>query len=217
MIVTVSREMGAGGSEIARRTAQALGWRVVDDELVDRVAARTGLPVEEVAARDERAPGFFERLMRLASRAAPELFPTAADPGPEPDTEEAALVKATEAVVGELAAEGRVVVVGRAAPAVLGRERDALHVKIVAPRAARVETVARRRGVAPAEAESEVARSDAARGRYHRQYYRRDWTDAANYHLVLNSAALGIDGAVAVIVGRARSLWPRETSEPRGG
>jgi cytidylate kinase len=215
MIITVSREIGAGGAEVARRVAEALGWRVVDNELVDRVALRAGMPREQVAVREERAPGFLERLVRMASRAAPELFPAPAAEGPEPEVEEARLVRATEAAVAEIAAEGRVVVVGRGAPAVLSRERDALHVKIVAPRASRIETVARRLGLPPEEAAAAVDESDANRRRYHRQYYQRDWADASSYHLVLNSAALGLDATAAAIVGRAQALWPAAPAERR--
>ena len=65
MIITISRQFGAGGSEIARRVAGALGWRVVDNELIGRVAKGAGLPPEEVAQREERAPSFIERLARL--------------------------------------------------------------------------------------------------------------------------------------------------------
>jgi cytidylate kinase len=216
MIVTISRQMGAGGSELARRVAEALGWRVVDNELVDRVAARCGLAPEEVAEREEQAPGFLERLIRMASRAAPELTPAPAEPAPGPEAEDAMLVRATEAAVAELADEGRVVLVGRAAPAVLGSDRDALHVKVVAPLADRVAAIATRRGARPQDVESEVRRSDDNRRRYHRQFYDRDWDDAAQYHLVLNTAALGPDAAVAVIVERARARWPDATAGGAG-
>ena len=59
MIITISRQFGAGGSEVARRVAEALDWRLVDNDLVDRVAERAGLPPEEVAqraGRPERPP-----------------------------------------------------------------------------------------------------------------------------------------------------------------
>jgi len=131
MIVTVSRLIGAGGSEIASRVAAALGFRLVDNELIDRVALQAGLSRTEVANREERAPGFLERLVRALSRSAPEIQSAPPDRPPEP--EEKSLVAATEKVVAELAAEGRVVLVGRAAPAVLSGSHDALHVKIVAP------------------------------------------------------------------------------------
>ncbi len=213
MIITLSRQIGAGGGEVARRVADALGWRVVDNELVEQVAARAGISPAEVRDREERAPGFLERLVRMLTKAAPEQLTPAAEQVPE--LEEAKLVKITESVVAELAAAGRVVLVGRAAPVVLSRDRDALHVKVVAPRAVRIEAVAARFGLDPAAATLEVDRSDDNRKRYHAQYYDRDWGDASNYHLVLNSAALGIEQTVATIVGRAKTLWPDQTRERR--
>lgn len=213
MIITVSRELGAGGSEVARQVAETLGWRVVDNELVDQIAIRTGLSPAEVRDREERAPGFLERLIRMLTKAAPEMLTPAAERVPE--LEEAKLVKITEAVVEEIAREGRVVLVGRAAPAVLSRDRDAIHLKVVAPKAARVEAVMKRLGVKRDEATGEVELSDANRKRYHEQYYERDWNDASQYHLVLNTSALGIEQTVATIVGRAKTLWPGETRERR--
>ncbi len=212
MIITISRESGAGGSAVARGVAKALGWRVVDNELIDEIAARSGLTPAEVVERGERAPGFLERLLRLLTRAAPEIL---SPPAEDPESAEARLVKITETVVAEMALEGRVVMVGRAAPAVLKGDRDGLHVKIVAPLADRIAAVSARLGGSVEAATTAVARSDANRARYHWQYYHRDWNDAAHYHLVLNTAALGLDGAVATIVGRAKTLWPAETRERR--
>lgn len=206
MIITISRQYGAGGSDVARRVADALGWRVVDNELIDRVASRAGLPPEEVALREERAPGFVERLTRALARSSPESFSAPADKVPEP--EEAMLVRITEGVVAELAAEGRVVVVGRAGPAVLRAEHAALHVKLVAPVTFRLRTAVERLGVDPRDAEKAMLEADASRARYLKQYYGLDWNDATNYHMVLNTGALGFEGAAKVIADRARSMWP---------
>ena len=87
------------------------------------------------------------------------------------------------------------VLVGRAAPAVLARERDALHVKVVAPRAVPDRRGRRAAQASLAEAAAKlVDDSDEKRARYHQQYYRRDWNDPVNYHMVLNTGALGLDG-----------------------
>jgi len=206
MIITISREIGANASLVATRVAAALGWRVVDNELVERVATRSGLSPAEVAEKEERAPGFLERLIRLLTKAAPEIFPAPADEVPE--LEEAKLVEVTKSVVTEIAAEGRVVLVGRAAAAVLRRDRDALHLKIVAPFTRRVEVVIQRDGLAPADAETRVRDIDDNRKRYYRQHFDRDWNDPSQYHLVLNTAFLGIDAVVEIIVTEARRMWP---------
>jgi cytidylate kinase len=205
MIVTVSRQIGAGGGEVARRAAEALGFRLVDNELIDRVAARAGVSKEEVADHEERAPGFIERLARALARSAPELQSPAPDRPPE--SGEAALVRVTERVVEELAAEGRIVLVGRAAPAVLRGEYGALHVKIVAPAPARLARIRERFGLDAREAEHRLRDTDASRARYHRHYYERDWDDASLYHMVLNSEALGLEAATALVVAQARRMW----------
>lgn len=204
MVITISRQYGAGGSDVARRVASALGWSVVDNELVEQVAQRAGIPMAEVAERDERAPGFVERLTRTLAAATPELFPP--PEGTVADLDEATLVRITESVVGDMAARGRVVLVGRAAPAVLGQQEEALHVKLVAPRPFRIHAASQRLGMDPAEVVKIVDDTDAMRARYHREYYSRDWADPLNYHMVLNTGALGLAGAAGVIVARAHAL-----------
>jgi cytidylate kinase len=202
MIITVSRQYGAGGSEVARRVAAALVWRVVDNELVEAVAARAGLQPSDVAEREERVPGFIERLARTLVASTPELFP-APVPG-VPRLQEADLVRITENVVVEIAAGGKVVLVGRAAPAVLARELDTLHVKLVAPRAYRIQTAAERLGMDPDDVAALLDETDSMRAQYHRQYYQRDWNDPVNYHMVLNTGVLGLDGAAAIVADEAK-------------
>ena len=63
-VITITRQYASGGSEVARLVAGALGWTVIDNEFVDQVAERAGLPAAEVAQLEERAPGLLERLAR---------------------------------------------------------------------------------------------------------------------------------------------------------
>lgn len=207
MLITISRQYGAGGSEVARRVAEALGWRVVDNELVEQVAVRAGLSPAQVAAREERCSSFVERLARSLAAGTPDVFPPPDTAGEIVELPEAELVKITETVVAEIAAQGRVVLVGRAASAVLAREADALHVKLVAPRDFRLRMAAERLGCSLAHAAVVLDDTDAMRAKYHRQYYKRDWHDPLNYHMVLNTGLLGLDGAAEVVVGRARVTW----------
>lgn len=205
MLITVSRQFGAGGSDVAGRVAAALDWRLVDNELVEQVAARAGLQPEEVAEMEERVPTFVERLARTLAAATPELVAHSPS-GTLPTLEEADLVRITEAVVAEIAEQGKVVLVGRAAPVVLARRTDALHVRVVAPKPCRIARVAQRLAMPPDKAEELTDATDKMRARYSSQYYRRDWNDAANYHMVLNTEALGLDGTADLIVSRARAL-----------
>jgi cytidylate kinase len=202
--VTVSRQYGAGGSEVARRVAEQLGWTVVDNEFVGAVAARAGVPVEAVAAHEERVPSLMTRLARALAVSSPETFVPLAATGGEPD--EATLVAVTERVIREAAAGGRVVLVGRGAQALLAAaaDQDALHVYVTAPRAALVRVIAARLGLPEAEAARTVDTTDADRDRYVQRHYHRRRDDPANYHLVVNTGLLGYDGAAGLVAAAAR-------------
>jgi cytidylate kinase len=206
MLITVSRQFGAGGSQVARQVAERLGWRLVDNELIEEVAARAGLPREHVAEREERVSTFVERLARTLAAASPDVFPPPDSAGAIVDVAETDLVRITETVVAELAAQGKMVLVGRGAPAVLSREADALHVKLVAPRAFRIQVAAGRLGCAADKAAAVLDQTDRNRARYLREYYRRDWNDPVNYHLTINTGVLGFDGATEVIVARVHAM-----------
>jgi len=168
------------------------------------VARRAGLTRDVVASRDERVPGFVERLAHALAVSSQE-YPVP-EFGVAVRSEEPSLVRITEMVVKEIAAEGRVVLVGRAAPAVIGQAADALHVKLVAPRAFRVRAAMEAEGLDARTAERRLEEVDAQRARYHRDHYGRDWDDPVHFHLVLNTGLLGFEGAAEVIVARARAL-----------
>jgi cytidylate kinase len=205
MLITFSRQFGAGGSSVAKLVADRLHWTLVDNDIIDRVAARAGLTHKEVAEQEESAPGLLERIVTALAASSQEILTPASAESIKP-MEESGLVQITERVVEELAAKGRVVLVGRAATAVLAGTHDAIHVRLVAPKPHRIAVVAAREGIDIAAAEVTIDKTDANRARYHREYYRRDWADPAQYHLTLNTGALGYEGAADLILARARGL-----------
>lgn len=202
-LVTITRQYASGGSDIALLAAQQLDWTLIDNEFVEEVARRAGLPPDEVAQREERAPGLLERLARTLAVASPEMFITTAGV-PRVDEDEASIVKLTERVIREAAAHGRVVLVGRGAQAVLAQRDSALHAYVVAPKPWRMKLAVERLGADPARVDHIVDEIDQQRDYYVRAYYGRTRQDLGNYDLVLNAERLGLDGAAAVIVSEVR-------------
>ncbi len=192
-VITITRQYASGGSEIARLAARALSWEVIDNEFVEAVARRAGLPAEEVAQHDERAPGLLERLARTLAVGSPEMFMAAAA-APPVERDEATIVKMTERVIAEAAAHGRIVLVGRGAQAVLAQRPEALHVYVVASKGWRMRLAVEQLGVPAATVEKAVDEIDQ----------RRDQYDVVNYDLVVNAEKLGLEGAAALIVAEAR-------------
>ncbi len=208
MIITISRQFGAGGALVAQLVADRLGWHLADNVFIERVAAEAGLSREEVEAREERVPGFVERLAwALASASAELAVPTG---GTIEELEEPQLVKVTEGVVAELARAGKVVLVGRGAAAVLANHAGSLHVQVVAPVKDRIARAQERSGQSEADVRKLLEHTDAMRARYHQEYYHRNWHDPTNYHMVLNTSLLGVEGAAETIVTEAeRRGWTR--------
>ena len=204
MVITISRQYMAGGSDVASRVAEALGWTVVDDALIDAVAERSGFSPEDVKTLEERVPSFMERFAQSSALSSPENLLSTPSAIEEPATIQLAHV--TRAVIEELGGRERLVFVGRAAAAVLASERNAIHVRLVASLESRVQEAIRQLGVSEDEARATVEERDRGRERYHKELFGRDWNDSVNYHLVLNTEILGRAGAAELIVARARAL-----------
>ena len=204
-LVTVSRQFGSGGSEVAERVASALGWHLYDNAVVDEVARRLGMPVEEVEARDERVPSLAERIASAMALGMPEVMPTVADLAMQPTEER--IVEVTRRVMEEAVLEGPAVFVGRGAQCMLAARADALHVFCYAPREALESYVVTNLGVATGDAARVVADRNHQREQYVRRHWKRDWRDFANYHLCVNTAWLGLDGAAELIVQLARERF----------
>lgn len=199
-LVTITRQYASGGSEIARLVVERLGWTLIDNEFVDQVARLAGLSHDEVARRDERAPGLLERLARTLAVASPEMFISTGGSPPPVEADEELVLKMTERVIEEAASEGRVVLVGRGAQAVLATRANALHVYVIASKPFRRKVAVERLGVDPANADKVIEETDQHRDQYVKTHYGRDRQDLRQYDFVLNAERLGFDGAAEVIV-----------------
>lgn len=204
-IVTVSRQYGSGGSEVAERVASALGWPLYDNAMVDEVASRLGISSAEVSAREERLPSLSERFASAISLSTPQITPSAIDPSMNPPEDR--IVEVTERVMREAVQAGPAVIVGRGAQCLLAERSDALHVFCYAPIEALVTYVVAHQGVQPADARKQVLETNARRQEYVKRHWKREWRDLANYHLCVNTAWLGLDGAAELITGIARARF----------
>ena len=204
-IVTISRQYGSGGSEVAERVALALGWQLYDNAVVDEVAARLGISPAEVSAREERMPSLSERLASALWLAAPEVMPTVGDAALPPSEER--IVEVTGRVMQEAVQAGPAVIVGRGAQCLLATRSDAIHVFCYAPLEALAAYAVTNLGVNPDEARKTVVEMDARREEYVKRHWKREWRDLANYHLCVNTAWLGLDGAAELVTRMARERF----------
>lgn len=201
-VITISRQYGSGGSQVAERVASALGWELLDNAIVDAVAARLDMSAEEVEAREERVPSLVERLASAMTLGSPEMLITGEHPLGAPSEEQ--IIATTAQIVEEAVSRGHVVLVGRGAQSQLAEREDAFHVFCYAPRAALIARAARRLEISEAEAAKVVDETNRAREQYVRRHWQRNWQSVDNYHLCVNTSWVGIEKAAEMIVSSAR-------------
>jgi cytidylate kinase len=204
-IVTISRQYGSGGSEVAERVAAAMGWTLYDNEVVEHVAARLGMTAAEVSAREERVPSLVERLTNAMAMGVPEVMPMVGELMSQPSEER--MVHVTGLVLEEAVRAGPAVLVGRGAQCMLASRADALHVYCYAPFDALVRYAIEHLDATPAEAPRRVSDINHQRAEYVKRHWKRDWRDFTNYDLCLNTSRLGLDGAAELVIAALRSRF----------
>ena len=201
-VITISRMFGSGGSEIARLVAEELGWTLLDNAFIERVAGRLHATPAVVEAIEEKAPSLTERIANALAYGAQEIL-SAPLKSPMPPAEER-VIEVTRDVIDDAVARGPVVLVGRGAQMRLATRDDAIHVLCTAPREAAIDRVMKREQVDATEAAGRVDEENRRRLQFVKRYWNRGWLDASNYHLCINTAWTGIDGASKLIVRMAR-------------
>lgn len=203
-VITISRTFGSGGSEVAAAVARALGWELLDSAFVDRVAEILHATPAQVQAIEERVPTLAQRIAQALAFGSSEIVSaTLRADVPLLPTEER-LVDVSRRVIEEAMGHGPVVVVGRGAPATIGIRADALHVLCVTSLECAICRVMERERIGRESASHRVVETNRQRAQYVKRYYHREWLSPEHYDLCLNTGALGIDEAAA-IVGREAS------------
>lgn len=197
--ITISRQYGSGGGEVAARLAQRLQWQLIDHEIVAQVARELGMPEEEAEVHDEHTESFISRVLGSMQLASPELLANAPIVPLSPGTQEQIYHEALCRVVETAANTGNAVIVGRAGQVILAKRRDTLHVRIVAPFEQRVRYVMQREGLDEANARARIQQKDRDRTRYLQAQYHRDVNDPVLYDLVLNSGVIDLASLVDLI------------------
>ena len=182
-LITIAREYGSGGGEIAQRVAKELGWKLWDQALTDEIARLMDCPSRTVEQHEERRDSLQYRLFKSFMRGsfegslnAPRLRLVDAD----------CIHDVTRRVVLAAAQEGNAVIVGRGSACYLQDRTDALHVFVYAPFAEKVQRL-KARGKSEREAIELAETVDRERIEYIQKYFKIDWPDRQFFHLMINS------------------------------
>ncbi|MCD6286185.1 MAG: cytidylate kinase-like family protein [Anaerolineae bacterium] len=233
IVITVSRQLGSNGSYMATEAAEELGFSYLDREILQRAAEEAGDPDEgmvEALSRQERVPGFLERLLDSFGRySAVPMTPSASLRQGQAYVEVLDAMMAAEMVnsqrretaaanygdlvrdvVLNLAETGNVVIAGRGGQAILRNRRNALHVRVFASPETRIRNLMARQSIPRDEAESSILESDRYRARYLQHYHGVNLENPLLYHLMINSDGVSVALGAQLIVTAAH--WLQETT-----
>ena len=203
-ILTVSATYGANGSIIAPRLAERLGLPFADRLLPAVDVAERARASEHLsdAERDQTAKtGLLNRLAYVTGGLGMPV-PTPIDVGE-------GVREQVEASIQQLVEGPGVVLLGRAGSVVLADHPRAYHVRLDGPEARRIAHAVAIEHIDEKTARQRLTETDRARSRYVNRLYGRDISDAAMYHLVVDTTVLNDDDSVAVIAEAAQAFWTR--------
>ncbi|MGA8765448.1 MAG: cytidylate kinase-like family protein [Candidatus Acidiferrales bacterium] len=194
-VLTIEREYGSGGGEIASAVAQRLGWKLWDQALTNEIARVMECDCRIVEEREEKRDPLFHRLLMAFMRGSHEGSLNA----PRLKIADAECIReVAEHVVKDAAERGQCVIVGRGSSYYLQKRSDTFHVFICAPFNEKVQRL-RAGGKHEREAIQLADTVDRDRAAFIRQYFGVEWFDRHRFHLVLNST-IGEEAAVETIL-----------------
>jgi cytidylate kinase len=180
--ITFSRRYGTGGSEIARKVAEKLGYKLYDTDALEHKAGELGFKAE-ILEVGERPPSFFQRIFSSKPTISLERL---------------------HSIVYELAKQGDAVFLGWGSHMLLKSFDCALHVRIIASKEKRIENLVKR-GLSPDDARRIIEKADHDREAFLKFAFGIDWDDPDLYDIVLNMDKLSADTAVDIVVKMAQS------------
>jgi CMP/dCMP kinase len=229
-VITISRQFGSGGEEIANRVCEVLGYQQFDRRQIIHAAAEAGLSENEVVDYSEDNHKVRNFLARLLNPSVPVAqvrvwreTPTGARETEEVKLSEDVVLSLVQKSIRSAYRAGNMLIVGRGGQVILRNYREVLHVRIIGPTDDRIQRVKeqlrqqrqeytgdidQRR-----EAQDLIEERDAASKDYIQRFYDADWDDPLLYHLVINTGKVSIDQAVEIITRLAVEIKPAQAEE----
>ncbi|MBQ2564693.1 MAG: cytidylate kinase-like family protein [Oscillospiraceae bacterium] len=187
MIITIARQHGSSGREIARALSEALGIQCFDKEIVDEAAENSSICKELISSFDEK-------------RVSPFMLQTTQYPSMNYGLGlNIQVASAQFDVIRKLADQGDCIFVGRCADYILRERKDLTRVFIMGEQEDKIRCIMNRQNVSETEAKKKIKQVDKDRSSYYKYYTDQIWGESENYDLCINSSKIGVAGAVNVI------------------
>lgn len=195
LIITISRQLGCGGAYIGRHLAKKLNIYYADREIIRKAASEFSLFKDEVEERDEKMLSFWQAFFQQSSYT-PDIY-TPPDLIPPTDRE---LFETEAEIIGKIAEKKSAVIIGRCGFHLLQDHPNHVSIFLHGNETARNKRIRMLHNISEEEAGRMIIKSDKERALYCKTFTEKDWADARNYDLCLNSSKMDIDASVDFIL-----------------
>lgn len=195
-VITISRESGSGGKEIAFVLSERLNYKILTKEVMLDLAAL----IEKSASQAVALNGGDTGVEDLMDRVLPPSGKPAKKAGQSFDFEKPLTIRQVNELVLAAYAHDNMIIIGRGGQAILANKPDVLHVRVIAPVEKRVAARAAREGISQKEAQKKLSEADKAHVDFVKNFFDVDNRDPLLYDLVINTAKFDIEAAADLVL-----------------
>ncbi len=195
LVITISRELGSGGSYIGRKLAKKLDIFYADSEIVTRTAEELSVFEDDVAHQEEKITSFWHnfwaktKLHEFYHEAVGSFKPTTAK-----------IFETQSEVLQQIVRDRSAVIIGRGGFYVLKDHPNAVHIYLHGNEVARAKRLMEVRNISELEATTQIVSGDRERLMYIKKFTNQDWANAKNFDLTIDTSAIGFDNALEIIL-----------------
>jgi cytidylate kinase len=200
VVITVSRQFGSGGSDIARLVAQSAGLNYIDHQIIAEVANRLGIDLSDATRQDEQSSDMASNILEALRSSNPfNVHYMLSNVKAQRQSQELAYFHLTQRVILELATQGNAIIIGRGSQFLLHNNPRTLHTHIFAPLETRINYVMTHYQLSINKAKELIEQRDNEQDNYQRHYYGADGRQLNFYHLLINTGLFSFENAASLI------------------
>ena len=196
IIVTIARQYGSGGHEVGEIVAREFGFDFHDKSLIELAAQKSGIDMDLLRKADEDVTPSFLYSIAIGNF---NMYPLSINMSPYEMPINDKLFNLQADIIKEAAESSPCVFVGRCADYVLNSNKNVIKVYIYASAEERSKRISKIEGVSESDARVLIYKNDKRRANYYNYYTSLKWGKSDNYNLMIDTGAVGVEGAAKII------------------
>ena len=205
-VITISRELGSGGDQIAKLLCEQLGFSRVDKAMLSKIAEEAGVDIKAVLAKERDVtskPKLISNQMTSLYGRQPTAF------GRKSELDDQTYARIVRETMEKFAQQDNAIIIGRGGQMVLKSWPGALHVHLYATIDVRVQRLVERYGITKLDAQRRIERSDERKRLFVRNMHKNaNWKDLKHYHVAIDTGHIAPETAAQLITVAAQAQEP---------